>query len=56
MSAPTMFPTNESTTDQPIQYPKAPIGPNRLNRERQPSWAYSAIPPGLSGNIAAVSA
>ena len=32
-----MFPTNDSTTDQPIQYPNAAIGPNRLNRLRQPS-------------------
>ena len=34
-----MFPTNESTTDQPIQYPNAAIGPKRLKRERQPSCA-----------------
>ena len=48
-----MLPTNESTTDQPIQYPKAAMGPKRLKRDLQPSCAYSAIPPGLSGNIAA---
>ena len=50
-----MFPNSASTTDQPIQYPNAAIGPKRLNRLRHPSWAYNEIPPGLSGNIAAVS-
>src|SRR5580765_3314173 len=37
MRAPTMFPTKDRTTDHPIQYPNAAMGPKRLNRLRHPS-------------------
>src|SRR5215475_14800753 len=56
MRVPISTPKIDSTTDQPIQYPNAPIGPTSENRPRQPSCAYSEMPPGLSGNIDAVSA
>src|SRR5262244_1262171 len=54
--SPITLPKIDRTTDQPIQYPNAPIGPASENRPRQPSCAYSEMPPGLSGNIDAVSA
>ena len=35
--SPIILPKIDSTTDQPIQYPNAPIGPASENRPRQPS-------------------
>src|SRR6266581_1141967 len=55
MRSPMILPKIDRTTDQPIQYPNAPMGPTSENRPRQPSCAYSEIPPGLSGNIEALS-
>lgn len=53
---PTVTPKIASTLDHANQYPNVAIGPRREKYRRQPSWAYSAIPPDFSGNIKAVSA
>src|SRR6266498_1867463 len=53
MSPPVVIPKIASTEDQPAQYPIADIGPARLNRDRQPSKAYIAMPPECSGNMVA---
>ena len=53
---PTTRPLIASTLDHANQYPKVAIGPTKVKYLRHASWANSAIPPGLLGNIVASSA
>src|SRR3954468_7684652 len=53
---PATRPFTDSTTDQPIQYPNVASGPISVRYLRQASWAYSATPPDLLGNMHASSA
>src|SRR5918911_5601360 len=55
-SVPATRPFTESTTDQPIQYPNVASGPMSVRYFRHASWAYSATPPDLFGNMHASSA